>query len=236
MKNLVEIKDLNKVYRKKYAVRDLNYNFEEGKIYGMLGPNGSGKTTTIKILTGLLRETSGQVLIDGKRPGPETKAIVSYLPDRNFLYPWMSIQDAVNFYVDFYEDFRVEKAYELLQKMDLKRDMPVKSLSKGMTEKLNLILVLSREAKVYILDEPIAGVDPVSRDQILETIIENYTEGSTMIITTHLVRDIENIFDKVLFIREGQVHLDGDAEELRTEYNAQIDEIYKKVFGQEGEF
>src|SRR5690606_1486339 len=201
-------------------------------VVGILGPNGSGKTTLIKILTGILRPTKGEVYIDGNKPGVITKSIVSYLPDRNFLYDWMKIQDAINFFKDFYQDFDENKAYGLLEFMKLDRDMKINSLSKGMMEKLNLTLVLSRNAKVYILDEPIAGVDPVARDQILDAIINNYNEDSTMLITTHLVRDMENIFDDVVFLREGEIYMQGNAESLREEKGMQIDDLYKEIFGE----
>ncbi len=231
MANIVEIKDLNKLYHKKKALNNLTLNLESGKIYGMLGPNGSGKTSLIKILAGILRKSSGEVLIDGHKPDVYTKTIVAYLPDRSFLYKWMNIQDAINLFKDFYQDFDESKAYELLDFMKLERNMKTTELSKGMTEKLNLALVLSRQAKLYILDEPIAGVDPVARDQILDAIINNYRESSTMLITTHLVRDMENIFDDVVFLKEGVVALMGSAETLRAEKGMQIDELYKQIFG-----
>ena len=230
MNNIIEIKGLTKTYSNKKALSNISLNMEKGKVIGILGPNGSGKTTMIKIITGILRESKGEVLIDGKAPGVYTKSIVSYLPDRNFLYNWMDIQDSINFYKDFYKDFDENKAYELLEFMKLKREMKITSLSKGMMEKLNLTLVLSRNAKVYVLDEPIAGVDPVARDQILDAIIKNYNKDSTMIITTHLVRDMENIFDDVIFLRDGEIHSMGNAEELREENNMQIDALYKKIF------
>ena len=230
MNNIIEIKGLTKTYSNKKALSNISLNMEKGKVIGILGPNGSGKTTMIKIITGILRESKGEVLIDGKAPGVYTKSIVSYLPDRNFLYNWMDIQDSINFYKDFYKDFDENKAYELLEFMKLKREMKITSLSKGMMEKLNLTLVLSRNAKVYVLDEPIAGVDPVARDQILDAIIKNYNKDGTMIITTHLVRDMENIFDDVIFLRDGEIHSMGNAEELREENNMQIDALYKKIF------
>lgn len=231
MTNIIEIKDLSKLYGRKKALDNINLNIEKGKVVGILGPNGSGKTTLIKILTGLLRQSGGEILIDGKEPGPYTKSIVSYLPDRNFLYNWMNIQDAIDLYKDFYRDFDEEKAYELLEFMKLDKNMKVDSLSKGMHEKLNLTLVLSRKSKLYILDEPIAGVDPVARDQILDAIIKNYNKESTMIITTHLVRDMESIFDDVAFLRDGVLELEGSAEELREERSMQIDDLYKEIFG-----
>lgn len=232
MENIIEIKGLTKSYFNKKALNNISLDIKKGKVVGILGPNGSGKTTLIKIITGILRETQGEVLIDGNKPGVTTKSIVSYLPDRNFLYNWMNIQEAINFYKDFYKDFDENKAYELLSFMKLDRNMKINALSKGMTEKLNLTLVLSRNAKVYVLDEPIAGVDPVARDQILDAIIKNYNEDSTMLITTHLVRDMENIFDDVVFLREGEIYMQGNAESLREEKGMQIDDLYKEIFGE----
>lgn len=231
MKDIIEIKGITKSYRNKKAIDNLSLNIKKGGIIGILGPNGSGKTTLIKIMTGLLRPNKGQVLIEGENPGAYTKSIVSYLPDRNFLYDWMSVEEAIGFYKDFYEDFDEKKAIDLIEFMDLKRDMKVKELSKGMHEKLNLSLVLARNAKVYIIDEPIAGVDPVARDQILDAIVKNYNRASTMIITTHLVRDMENLFDDVAFLREGRIELIGNAEALREERGMQIDDLYKEIFG-----
>ncbi|MCF6462777.1 ABC transporter ATP-binding protein [Clostridium sp. Cult1] len=232
MKNIVEINSLTKNYFNKRALDNISLNIEEGKVVGILGPNGSGKTTLIKILTGLLRQTKGEVLIDGHQIGVYTKSIVSYLPDRNFLYNWMTIKDAFEFYKDFYMDFDQKKFEDLLDFMKLEKSMKITSLSKGMHEKLNLTLVLSRNAKLYILDEPIAGVDPVARDQILDAIINNYNENSSMLITTHLVRDMENIFEDVVFLKDGEIVLTGNAETLREEKGKQIDDIYKEIFGE----
>lgn len=231
MANIVEIRDLSKQYMRTKALDNVDLNIKQGRIVGILGPNGSGKTSLMKIIAGILRQTRGEILIDGLVPGPATKAIVSYLPDRNFLYRWMKIDDAINFFKDFYEDFDEDKADELLSFMNLDRGMKIDALSKGMHEKLNLTLVLSRKAKLYVLDEPIAGVDPVARDQILDAIIKNYNNNSTMIITTHLVRDIESVFDEVIFLKEGVVILQGNAEELREEKGMQIDSLYKEIFG-----
>ncbi len=232
MKNIVEINNLTKKYSNKIALDNISFNIEEGKVVGILGPNGSGKTTLIKILTGLLRQTSGEVLIDGQKIGIYTKSIVSYLPDRNFLYKWMKIKDASDLFKDFYSDFDEGKFEELLRFMKLDRDMRIDTLSKGMHEKLNLSLVLARNAKLYVLDEPIAGVDPVARDEILNAIINNYNEKSSMIITTHLVRDMENILDDVVFLKDGKIILSDSAESLREERNMNIDDIYKEVFSQ----
>ncbi len=230
MEDIIEIRGVSKSYRNKTALDDLSLNIKKGGVIGILGPNGSGKTTLIKILTGLLIANKGEVIIDGKKPGVYTKSIVSYLPDRNFLYDWMSIKDAIGFYKDFFQDFDEKKAIDLIEFMDLNTDMKVKELSKGMHEKLNLSLVLARNAKVYIIDEPIAGVDPVARDQILDAIVKNYNKESTMIITTHLVRDMENLFDDVAFLRDGRIELIGNAETLREEKGMQIDDLYKEIF------
>lgn len=231
MANIIEVKDLSKYYFNKKALNSISLNIEMGKVVGILGPNGSGKTTLIKILAGILRQSNGEVTIDGKEPGVYTKSIISYLPDRNFLYDWMKISDAINMYKDFFQDFDEKRADELLEFMKLDKSMKVSDLSKGMKEKLNLTLILSRRAKVYILDEPIAGVDPVARDQILDAIITNYNKESSMIITTHLVRDMENIFDDVVFLRDGKIALQGNAEDLREEKNMKIDDLFKEIFG-----
>lgn len=230
MANLVEIKNLSKYYFKTRALDNISFNVEPGKIVGILGPNGSGKTTLIKIITGLLRESKGEVKIHGHRVGVYTKSIVSYLPDRNSLYKWMKIQDAKDFYKDFYKDFNEERFEELLDFMKLEKSMKIEALSRGMHEKLNLSLVLSREAKLYVLDEPIAGVDPVARDEILNAIINNYNRDSSMLITTHLVKDMEPIFDQVVFLKEGRIVLKGDSESLREEKKIGIDSIYKEIF------
>lgn len=231
MENIVEIRGLTKRYNRTEALKNIDLDIEMGKVVGILGPNGSGKTTLIKLLTGLLHPNSGEIRIDGHSPGVYSKSVISYLPDRNALYSWMTVKDALGMYNDFYEDFDEKKSEDLLQFMKLDKEMKVSNMSKGMKEKLNLALVLSRKAKIYILDEPIAGVDPVARDQILDAIIENYAEDSAMIITTHLVRDMENIFDKVVFLGDGEIILSGDAEDLREEKNMQIDELYKEIFG-----
>lgn len=230
MSNVVEMKGLSKNYMNKKALKNINLNIEKGKILGLLGPNGSGKTTMIKILMGILTQSKGEVYIEGKKPGIETKAMVSYLPDRNFLYKWMKVKDALDFFNDFYEDFDMDKAKDLLKFMELEENIKVSKLSKGMIEKLHLTLVLSRRAKLYILDEPIAGVDPVAREKILDAIINNYNEESSMIITTHLVRDLERVFNEVAFLKYGEIVLTGDVEELRVERSMSVDEIYREVF------
>lgn len=227
---ILETKGLSKSYFNKRALREVNFSLEKGKVLGLLGPNGSGKTTFIKIAAGILRQSEGEILITGSKPGVATKALVSYLPDRNYLYKWMKINDAVGFFKDFYNDFDETRCDELLKFMDLNKDLKITTLSKGMMEKLNLTLVLSRKAKLYILDEPLAGVDPVAREKILDAIIQSYNEESSMIITTHLVKDIERIFDDVAFIKDGEIVLSGNAEDLRLEKGKSIDELFREVF------
>lgn len=227
---ILETKGLSKSYFNKKALREVNFSLEKGKVLGLLGPNGSGKTTFIKIAAGILRQSSGEILINRSKPGVTTKELVSYLPDRTYLYKWMKIKDAVGFFKDFYKDFDESRCDELLTFMDLDKDLKITTLSKGMMEKLNLTLVLSRKAKLYILDEPLAGVDPVAREKILDAIIQSYNEESSMIITTHLVKDIERIFDDVAFIKDGEIVLSGNAEDLRSEKGKSIDELFREVF------
>ncbi|WP_050608016.1 ABC transporter ATP-binding protein [Clostridium niameyense] len=230
MDTILTCSDLKKCYYKKNALNGLDMEVKRGRIIGLLGPNGSGKTTFLKIAAGLLRKTSGEILINKDEIGIKTKAKVAYLPDRNFLYKWMKIKDSINFYKDFYKDFDKKKCDELIEFMELDKESKVSSLSKGMVEKLLLTLTLSRRADLYLLDEPLGGVDPVSRDKILDAIIDNYREDSSMIITTHLVNDIERVFDDVYFISEGKIIIKGEAEELRIEKEKSIDQIYKEVF------
>jgi ABC-2 type transport system ATP-binding protein len=230
MDNILESKDICKSYLNKKALRGVNLNIMPGKIVGLLGPNGSGKTTFLKIAAGILHPSKGEILIDGQKPGIYTKSIVSYLPDNEYLLKWMKVKDAVMYFKDFYSDFDEKKAREMLVFMKLDEKSPVKSLSKGMKEKLKLTLVLSRKAKLYILDEPLGGVDPTTREQILNAIVNNFSENSSMIITTHLVNDIERIFDDVAFISDGEIVLQGNAEELRMSKKKSIDELYREVF------
>jgi ABC-2 type transport system ATP-binding protein len=230
MYNVLEAENLCKSYLNKRALQGANLTIQQGKILGLLGPNGSGKTTFLKIAAGILHPSSGKLLIDGQEPGVYTKSIVSYLPDTEYLFKWMKIKDAVQYFKDFYSDFDEKKAFALLEFMKLDANSSVKSLSKGMKEKLKLTLVLSRKAKLYILDEPLGGVDPTAREKILDAIINNFSENSSMIITTHLVNDIERIFDEVAFISDGEIVLQGNAEELRLNKNKSIDELYREVF------
>ncbi|MBU3112483.1 ABC transporter ATP-binding protein [Clostridium lacusfryxellense] len=230
MDNILRSQKICKSYLNKKALRGVDLEIETGKIVGLLGPNGSGKTTFLKIAAGILHPTKGELLIDGQKPGVYTKSIVSYLPDNEYLLKWMKVKDAVNYFKDFYIDFDEKKAKELLEFMNLDENSSVKSLSKGMKEKLKLTLVLSRNAKLYILDEPLGGVDPTAREKILNAIVNNFRADSSMIITTHLVNDIERIFDDVAFISDGEIVLKGNAEELRMERKMSIDELYREVF------
>lgn len=230
MDTILKAVKLEKGYFNKKALDGLDLEVKKGKIVGLLGPNGSGKTTFLKIAAGLLRATSGEILIDDHKPGVYTKSMVSYLPDKDYLFKWMKIKDAIQFFKDFYEDFDEKKAKELLEFMNLDINSKIPTLSKGMSEKLYLTLVLSRKAKLYILDEPLGGVDPTTREKILDAILDNYSEDSSIIITTHLVNDIERLFDDVAFISEGKIVLSGNAEELRNEKGMSIDQLYREVF------
>ena len=230
MNNILKSKKICKSFSNKEVLREVDLEVIPGKIVGLLGPNGSGKTTFLKMIAGILHASSGELLIDGQKPGLYTKSIVSYLPDNDYLLKWMKVKDAVKYFKDFYSDFDEKKAKDLLFFMNLDETSSVKSLSKGMKEKLKLTLVLSRAAKLYILDEPLGGVDPVAREKILDAIINNFSENSSMIITTHLVNDIERIFDEVAFISDGEIVLQGNADELRMSKEKSIDELYREVF------
>ncbi len=231
MNNIVKISNLIKKYNNNLALDNLNLTIESGRVIGLLGPNGSGKTTLIKILAGLIKSYSGEVSIDGKTPSHITKEYISYLPDRNFLINLTTIASSVEFFKDFFKDFDENKCSKILQSLNLQLDSKINTLSKGMTEKLSLALILSRKAKLYILDEPIAGVDPVARDEILNAIIENIEPGSSLIVCTHLVRDIETIFDDVAFINNGKIIKYDTTENLRIETGNSIDQCYKDIFG-----
>ncbi len=207
MSNLVEIKELGKCYGKKKVMNNLSLSLESGRIVGILGPNGSGKSTLIKMMAGVLKPTSGQIIINGYPVGVNTKKIVSYLPERTYLNPSMKVKEAVDYFADFYEDFSKQKALDMLEKFGINEQDKIKSLSKGTREKVQIVLVMSREAKLYLLDEPMGGVDPAARDYILRTIISNYNEDATVVITTHLISDIENVLDEVVFIKQGEVYL-----------------------------
>ncbi len=230
MRPILECINLKKNFGSNHAVAGINLKVESGRIVGLLGPNGSGKTTIIKLANSLLTPTSGEILIDGKKPGVETKKIVSYLPEKTYLNNWMSIQQIIEFFSDFYSDFNSEKAYDMLKRLNLDPKEKLKNLSKGNKEKVQLILVMSREAKLYLLDEPIGGVDPAARDYILETIISNYNENSTVIISTHLISDIEKILDDVIFIKDGQIVLTSTVDNIRDEKGKSVDALFREVF------
>lgn len=230
MNNLIEIKNLFKEFDGKFALNNVNLNIESGKIVGLLGPNGSGKTTLIKLMNKLLVPSGGELYIDGLAPGIETKKIVSYLPDKSYLNEWMDAKELINFFSDFYEDFDSKKAYQMLESLNISPNDKLKNMSKGTKEKVQLILVMSRKAKLYLLDEPIGGVDPASRDYILKTIINNYSDDSTVIISTHLISDIEKVLDQVIFIKNGSIVLNGDADEIREEKGMSIDKMFREEF------
>lgn len=228
--NILECRNLVKSYGNKVALEGIDLSMKRGRIVGLLGPNGSGKSTLIKLANGLLTPTSGELLINGNKPGIETKKIVSYLPERTYLADWMKVSDIINFFKDFYEDFNVEKAYDMLSKLNINANDKLKTMSKGTKEKVQLILVMSREAELYFLDEPIAGVDPAARDYILNTIISNYNENATVVISTHLISDIEQILDDVIFISYGKIYLSKSVDEIREEEGKSVDALFREVF------
>ena len=231
MSELVEIHNLTKSYdKRKEALHDLTLTLPRGRIVGLLGPNGSGKTTLIKLLNGLLVPDGGEILIDGEKPGPSTKAKVSYLPERTYLKNGATIRELLSYFQDFYEDFRTDRAKEMLAALRIEENARIRALSKGTREKVQLILVMSRDASLYILDEPIAGVDPAARDYILRTIITNYNENATVLISTHLITDIENILDEVVFMKEGRLLLQTRVEEIREEKGKSVDAYFREVF------
>ena len=228
--SILECKALSKRFGATQALESIELELEGGHIVGLLGPNGSGKTTLIKLCNGLLTPTGGTVRIDGMAPGAGTKAIVSYLPERNALPEWMTTAQAMDYYADFFEDFNSDKAKEMIANLGLQQNQRIKTMSKGTREKLQLILTMSREAKLYLLDEPIGGVDPATRDYILHTIIRNYNPDATIIISTHLITDVEPILDEVIFLREGKVVLYNSVDNIREEKGKSVDELFREVF------
>lgn len=230
MSNVLEFKGVNKNFGEKRVLKDINLKIAENKIVGLLGKNGSGKSTLFKLANDLLTPTSGEVLVEGKPISPETKKLISYLPERSYLDASMKVSDAIKFFETFYDDFDKLKAERLLLDLDLDRDMRLSKMSKGMKEKVQLVLVMSRRAKIYILDEPLGGVDPASRDYILQTILKNFEENATLLISTHMIADIEKILDEVVFIDQGKIILQEDADELRKRENSSIDEIFRRKF------
>ena len=227
---IFEARDLCKNYGNVPALSHVSFSVEPGKIVGLLGPNGSGKTTLIKMANGLLTWEGGQLLIDGKAPGPETKGIVSYLPERTYLSDWMTAKQTLDFFQDFYPDFRRDRAEQMLQHLNIPLTQRIRQMSKGTREKVQLILVMSRAAKLYLLDEPIGGVDPATRDYILNTIIGNYDPEASVVISTHLIADVEQILDAVIFISQGQIVLQSTVDSIREEQGKSVDQLFREVF------
>lgn len=227
---ILEARDLTKLYGPKTALNGLNLTLEKGKIIGLLGPNGSGKSTFIKLCNGILQPTKGEILIGGHEVGVETKKIVSYLPERTYLDDNMSPVQMINFFSDFYEDFDADKAFDMLSSLKVNPKDKMKTMSKGTKEKVQLILVMSRQAKLYMLDEPIGGVDPAARDYILRTIISNYNPEASVIISTHLITDIEQVLDEVIFIQNGDLKLHKTVDEIRSIEGKSVDALFREVF------
>ncbi len=230
MSELLCCKNLTKSYGGTLALNNIDLTLQSGKIIGLLGPNGSGKTTLIKIINGLLTPNFGSVTIEGFAPGVESKKRVAYLPDNIYLNSWMTVRQIVDYFTDFYEDFRPQLAFEMLARLDIAPEKRLKTLSKGNKEKVCLILVMSRNAKLYVLDEPIAGVDPAARDYVISTIINNYNPDATVLISTHLIADIEQVLDEVVFLKAGSVVLHQSVEEIRTQHQKSVDELFREVF------
>lgn len=230
MENLIQCKNVSKKYGKVVGLQQLSLSITPGKIVGILGPNGSGKTTLIKILSGLLTPEEGEILIDGNPIGVKSKAVVSYLPERPYFPDTMRICELINFFEDFYQDFQRETAMGMLKTLGLDAKNKISALSKGNREKVQLILVMSRKAKVYLLDEPMGGVDPAARDFILKTILTNYNEDASVLISTHLISDVENVLDDVVFIKQGSLVLYKSVDEIRMEENKSVDALFREVF------
>ena len=230
MSHLLQFENVTKTYGSKTALDSVNFTVGKGKIVGLLGPNGSGKTTIMKLINGLIQPTSGNVLINGLKPSVETKSMISYLPDRTYLSDWMRVSDTLSMFSDFYSDFDRAKATDMLKSLNIAEQESLKGLSKGNREKVQLILVMARKAQLYLLDEPIAGVDPAARDYILQTILSNYGEDSTILLSTHLITDVEKIFDEVLFVKHGTIDLQGDVDDIRSQYNQSIDGLFREIY------
>ena len=227
---LLECKNLCKEFDNKPILQDINLKIPRGKIIGLLGKNGAGKTTLIKLINDLLTPSSGEILINGEKPGVHSKEITAYLPERTYLDKGMTIKQAIKYFEEFYKNFDSEKAIKLLKDLNLDKDTKISKMSKGMQEKLQLILVMSRQAELYILDEPLGGVDPATRDYILDTILSNFNEGASVIISTHLISDIERILDEVIFVDQGKILLASSADEFRNKENASIDDVFRRYF------
>jgi len=227
---IIECKELSKRFGKTQALESINLAIEPGHVVGLLGPNGSGKTTLIKLANGLLTPTEGELLIGGEAPGKTTKALVSYLPDKEYLPEWMNVRQLMDFFADFYADFDRERAKAMLTRLGLDETQKVKHMSKGTREKVQLILVMSRQARLYLLDEPIGGVDPATRDYILDTILRNYNPEAAVVISTHLIADVEPVLDEVVFIQNGRVLLHSSVDAIREEHGMSVDQYFREVF------
>ncbi|WP_294580544.1 ABC transporter ATP-binding protein [uncultured Thomasclavelia sp.] len=230
MSEILRVNNVTKSYGRFQALDNVSLTLQSGKIIGLLGPNGSGKTTLIKIINGLLKDYQGQILVDGQKIGVHSRQVISYLPDDNYFQDWMYVKDVLNIFNDLYTDFDRENCLTLMKRFDLNPQMKIKAMSKGMKEKFQLCLVMSRKAKLYILDEPIAGVDPASREVILDVILNNYDPDALVLISTHLISDLETIFDEVIFLKDGKIVLHQDSELLRQERKQSIDEIFREEF------
>ena len=230
MSEILRCVGLTKNYGGLRALDNLSLSIESGRIIGLLGPNGAGKTTLIKMINGLLQPTSGTITINGLAPCTTTKQLVSYLPDVSYLNNWMTVEQIVDMFTDFYADFRPQLAYEMISRLGIDRKLRLKTLSKGNKEKVCLILVMSRNAMLYVLDEPIAGVDPATRDYIISTIINNYNPAASVLISTHLISDIESVLDEVIFIQNGMITLHDSVDSIRSQHNMSVDEYFREVF------
>ena len=230
MSTILECTGLTKKYGSRTALNHIDLKLESGRIIGLLGPNGSGKSTLIKLINSLLSPTEGSLRINGHKPGLETKKIVSYLPERSYLDENQKVSTYLSYFKDFYEDFDTVRAMDMLRRLNIDPTLPIKTLSNGTQEKVQLILVMSRRAQLYCLDEPIAGVDPAARDYILATIINNYSENASILISTHLIADVENILDEVVFIRDGQICMQAQVDEVRIKQGQSIDSLFREVF------
>lgn len=227
---LLEVSHVSKGYGANRVLDDVTFSIPKGKIVGLLGPNGSGKTTLIKLINDLLKEESGSIKVEGLDLGVETKKLISYLPDKNYLNNNMTVLELLNYFKDFYEDFRIDKAKELIGKLDIDLNQKLKTMSKGTKEKVQLILVMSRKAKLYILDEPIGGIDPAARDYIINTILTNFSNDASLLISTHLISDLEKVLDEVIFLKNGKVVRSGSTDEIRKETNMSINDLFREEF------
>ena len=230
MSVIMECRALSKRYGRLLALNHIDLKLESGRIVGLLGPNGSGKTTLLKLANGLIQPNGGEILLDGKQPGVDTKTFVSYLPDAKYLMDWMNVGDLLNMFSDFYSDFDCQRAMEMLKNLNIPMNSALKTLSKGTKEKVQLILAMSRNAKIYFLDEPIGGVDPAARDYILDTIINNYNEDALVVISTHLIADIERTLDEAVFIKDGEIVSHRSVDDIREKEGKSVDEYFREVF------